>query len=118
MIVVANSSVLIALSRIGMLDFLHHKFPEGLVIPEAVWGEVVEGGKAQPGAKEVSLAEIRNKGWEALVKELRYSGATKFILLYEPGKGDYVKERRELFKGTTLEDVAREMKRGKRERGT
>ena len=44
-----------------------------------------------------ALAEIKTKGWMALVKELGHSGATKFILLYEPGKGDYTKERKELY---------------------
>ncbi len=57
-----------------------------------------------------SLAEVRNKGWEILVKELGYSGATKFILLYEAGKGNYVEERRELFKGTSVEDIVARMK--------
>ncbi len=49
-------------------------------------------------------------GWRALVKELGYSGATKFILLYEKGVGDYTKERKELFKNITIEDIVREVK--------
>ena len=48
-------------------------------------------------------------GWRALVKELGYSGATKFTLLYEKGEGDYTKERRELFKDVSLEDIIREI---------
>ncbi len=53
---VANSSVLIALSRIGQLELLSRRFPEGLLIPRAVWREVVEAGKGQPGAAEVAAA--------------------------------------------------------------
>ena len=62
----------------------------------------------------LSLAEVRSKGWEILVKELGYSGATKFILLYETGKGNYVEERRELFEGTSVEKIVAEM-RGQKE---
>ena len=48
-----------------------------------------------------SLPYIRQRGWQALVKELGYAGATKFILLYEPGRGDYVRDREEFLKGIT-----------------
>lgn len=58
----------------------------------------------------VTLAEIKTKGWNALVKELGYAGATKFILLYEPGEGNYTKERKELFKGVTIEEIIKEIK--------
>jgi hypothetical protein len=58
----------------------------------------------------VALAEIKTKGWNALVKELGYSGATKFILLYEPGEGDYTKERKKLFKDIKVEEILKEIK--------
>ena len=57
-----------------------------------------------------TFAEIKTMGWKALVKELGYVGATKFILLYEKGEGDYTKERKELFKDVTIEDIVREIK--------
>ena len=57
-----------------------------------------------------AFAEIRVQGWNALVKELGYSGATKFVLLYEKGEGDYTKERKKLLKGITIEGLARELK--------
>ena len=53
---VANSSVLIALSTIGRLGLLSQRFPEGFLIPQSVWREVVEAGKGQPGAAEVASA--------------------------------------------------------------
>lgn len=62
----------------------------------------------------LALAEIKTKGWMALVRELGYSGATKFILLYEPGKGDYTKERKKLFKGITIEEIVGEIKSGRK----
>lgn len=61
----------------------------------------------------VALAEIKRKGWNALVKELGYAGATKFILLYEPGEGDYTKERKKLFKDIRVEEIIKEIKEGR-----
>ncbi len=55
--VVADASVLISLSRIKQLDILHDRFPEGALIPPAVWKEVVEEGGGRPGAREVSESE-------------------------------------------------------------
>jgi uncharacterized protein len=56
-IVVADASVLISLSRLGHLGLLHQRFPEGVWIPPAVWQEVVEQGAGRPGAQAVSEAE-------------------------------------------------------------
>jgi len=56
-----------------------------------------------------TLAEIKTKGWKALVKELGYAAATKFILLYEPGEGNYTEERKELLKDLTLHEIVREI---------
>jgi hypothetical protein len=61
----------------------------------------------------VALAEIKTKGWNALVKELGYAGATKFILLYEPGEGNYTEERKKLFKDVRIEDILKEIKEGR-----
>ena len=58
----------------------------------------------------LALPEVREKGWEALVSALGYAGATKFILLSEKGRGDYTKERRSIFRGTTIESILEEIK--------
>jgi len=58
----------------------------------------------------IPIPEIKVKGWEALVRELGHSGATKFILLYESGEGYYTKERKELFKDTSIEEIVKEIK--------
>jgi len=63
----------------------------------------------------MALAEIHRKGWDALVRELGYSGAIKFILFYEKGEGDYVKERDEIFKNMTDREIFEEIKRIKKE---
>lgn len=52
MIVVADSSPLIALCRIGRLELLHDLFGQ-LVIPDAVWLEVVASHPGKAGAAEI-----------------------------------------------------------------
>jgi len=61
----------------------------------------------------MALAEIKAKEWNALVKELGYAGATKFILLYEPGKGNYTKERKKIFKDLKIEEILKDIKKGR-----
>jgi len=53
--VMSNASPLIALVRIGQLDLLRQLY-SGIIIPEAVWHEVVVQGAEQPGAAAVSSA--------------------------------------------------------------
>jgi hypothetical protein len=48
--------VLISLSIIGQLDLLHKRFPDGILIPAAVWHEVVESAQGRSGAKQVAAA--------------------------------------------------------------
>ncbi len=53
--VVSNSSPLINLARIGKLTLLRELFGV-LIVPDAVWQEVVVEGAGQPGADEVRSA--------------------------------------------------------------
>jgi predicted nucleic acid-binding protein len=53
---VSNSSVLIALSSIGQLELIHKRFPDGVIIPQAVWKEVVETGAGRVRAEQVAKA--------------------------------------------------------------
>lgn len=55
MSIVSNASPLINLARIGELNLLLQLYGE-LIVPEAVWHEVVLEGAGQPGAKEVEMA--------------------------------------------------------------
>ena len=57
----------------------------------------------------LALPEIRQKGWQALVKELGYAGATKFMLLFDPGRGDYVEDRKEILRQTTIEKIREDL---------
>jgi hypothetical protein len=56
--IVADASVLIGLASIGQFALLQKRFPNGVLIPPAVWREVVEQGQERPGAREVAEA-----GW-------------------------------------------------------
>jgi len=53
--VVSNASALINLARIGKLDLLRELYGQ-IIIPQAVWREVVVEGDGQPGADEVKSA--------------------------------------------------------------
>lgn len=56
MTVVSNASPLIGIARIDKLDLLRELYGE-LVIPEAVWHEVVVRGAGQPGAEQIRASE-------------------------------------------------------------
>ena len=58
-----------------------------------------------------TIAEVRLRGWEALIKELGYAGATKFILLYESGQGDYTEARTKLVQDISFDEIVEEIKR-------
>lgn len=53
--VISDSTPLIALARIGELDLIRQIFGE-VLIPEAVYGEIVEARADAPGAQEVAEA--------------------------------------------------------------
>jgi predicted nucleic acid-binding protein len=60
--VVSNTSPLINLASVGLLDLLP-KLYRRVLIPEAVWHEVVILGAGQPGANELAQA-----AWADVVK--------------------------------------------------
>ena len=73
MIVVSDTSVLINLTWLDRLSLLH-KLYGGLIIPPAVWHEVVERGAGKPGANEVKAADwilVREVVNMTLVRALR-----------------------------------------------
>jgi hypothetical protein len=56
-------------------------------------------------AEFLSNYESRVEGWKALTERLGVSGAIRFLMQYDPGHGDYVEERRELFRDLTLDEA-------------
>lgn len=88
--VISNASVLIGLGSIGMLLLLRERFPEGILVPEAVWREVVDEGAERPGAREVSAAnwikiqKVNDDGMVRLLRaELDEGEAEAIALAYE-----------------------------------
>ena len=91
MIVVSNSSPLINLAWIGQFDLLFQLY-DRLLIPEAVWYEIVEMGAGQPGAVEVQSASwirresIQNQPLErALRRDLDAGESQAIVLALETG---------------------------------
>jgi uncharacterized protein len=58
-LVVSDSSTLIHLARIGQFLLLH-RFFDRVVIPPAVWREVVDMGQDRPGVADVASARQEN----------------------------------------------------------
>ena len=57
----------------------------------------------------LSEIEIRHRGWKALVKELGPSAASRFLLQYEEGRGDYAALKKSLFSGKNVEKMAKDI---------
>ena len=95
MIVVADSSPLIALARVRRLDLLRSLFGQ-LLVPDAVWREVVEDGADRLGATDVAEAtwiERRTIVDSSLVNLLRHdlgAGEAEAIVLARESKADFV----------------------------
>jgi predicted nucleic acid-binding protein len=102
MIVVANASALIGLSAIDRLDLLQARFPNGILIPDAVWHEVVEAGEGRPGAQAVRAAGwirrqvVGNRAWVRLLRtELDEGEAEAIVLASELGAGMVLLDERD-----------------------
>ena len=66
-------------------------------------------GKA---AKRVEEGMIR-EGWNALVKKMGVAKATRFLVAFERGEGDSVKEIKRFWRGKSLDEIYRRVKREK-----
>lgn len=53
----------------------------------------------------MSLYEIRMEGWKALTEHLGPAGAMRFMMQYDPGRGDYSKERHEIFADLDIDKI-------------
>jgi len=56
-------------------------------------------------SSSMSLYQIRMEGWKALTERLGPAGAMRFMMQYDPGYGDYSKERHTLFEDLELDDL-------------
>ena len=82
--VVSNASPLVNLARISQLTLLPQLFGR-VLIPDAVWQEVVEDGRGQPGADEIRVAtwieRMSVENWQ-LVHSLRQD--------FDPGEAEAI----------------------------
>jgi len=63
-------------------------------------------------AKITDEAVIR-EGWDTLVKKMGIAKATHFLVAFERGEGDSVKEIKRFWQGKSLEEIHRTVKRDK-----
>ena len=56
------------------------------------------------------LSEITEQAIRLLVREMGPADAARFISQFSTGYGDYTKDRKELFKGLSIDDVVREIR--------
>jgi hypothetical protein len=56
-------------------------------------------------------AEIRERGWEALVRGLGPSGALRFAMQTERGRGDYARRRHRILGGLSVDQLLSQMRR-------
>jgi hypothetical protein len=68
-------------------------------------------------SSSMSLYEIRMEGWKALTERLGPAGAIRFMMQYDPGHGDYSRERHQLFADLNLEEGLEAVERISRDRG-
>ena len=59
----------------------------------------------------MSAYQIRLEGWKALTERLGPGGAMRFMMQYDPGPGDYTKERQEIFTDLDLDGLLASVRR-------
>lgn len=59
----------------------------------------------EPSEPDMTLNEIRERGHEALLRELGPEGYVRFLRQYETGKGDYTKERHGWIHKVSLDEL-------------
>ncbi|MEK9148520.1 MAG: DUF3368 domain-containing protein, partial [Candidatus Desantisbacteria bacterium] len=82
--VVSNSSPLIHLAKIGLLDLLAEQFNQ-ILIPKAVWKETVEEGGDEPDAKIIAQAS-----WIKVEKVSSSPLFTTLLALLDKGEAEAI----------------------------
>lgn len=59
--------------------------------------------------KALTGSTLREVGWEVLVKNMGIINATRFMLQYETGSGNYTNIKKHIFKGKSVSGLCREI---------
>jgi len=62
-----------------------------------------------------TLSEIKKEGWDVLVEKLGIADATMFVMEHERGYGDYTEERKNIFAGKNVDEIAQKIRELKSE---
>ncbi|MBN2439657.1 MAG: DUF3368 domain-containing protein, partial [Deltaproteobacteria bacterium] len=73
------------MSGIDRLEVLTKRFPEGVIVPDAVWREVVETGHGRSGAENVA-----GSVWISRRKIQNYSFATALQATLDQGEAEVI----------------------------
>ncbi len=49
--------------------------------------------------------DLRERAWKALVKELGLADALRYLILFQPGRGNYVRERKDLLEDKSVDEL-------------
>ena len=60
--------------------------------------------------REMSDGEFQRHALAILQRELGAEGFARFLRLYRSGSGDYTKERDQLLKGVTIDDIVEQVR--------
>ena len=61
--------------------------------------------------EEMTQEQIRATGLEVLARELGASGLVRFLQMYEPGQGDYTKNRADILPPDSAAHIADQIRR-------
>ncbi len=64
-------------------------------------------------ASELTLEEIRERGLQALLKELGPVGMIRFLQQFETGHGDYTRDRFQWLGNPSVDDVLQQIESGR-----
>ena len=56
-----------------------------------------------------TIAKIQSEGYDALVTALGPEDEIRFIRSFDPGSGDYTKERKKYLKNKTVKQIGKEI---------
>jgi hypothetical protein len=60
--------------------------------------------------REMTDQEFQRHALSILQRELGAEGLARFLRLYRSGRGDYTKERDQLLKGVTIDDIVEQIR--------